>query len=262
MLIKVDVAAPRLRVQEWRGLLGLKVASLCFLAGLVFLLSAGQFLSGHHNLDRFLLHGLPTPFDSVQPTSARVTHLAHTLSALGSPEVVAIVAVTVVGFLALAGQSRASFFVLCSVAGGAAFAYGLKSGFGLLRPHHPPGDGLAMLNTSFPSGHTMLAAILYFTTASLVSHFVEKPKRRMLTAYAFAAATALTAAVAASRIVLAVHWPSDVLAGVVAGAAWVALASGVARGPRSPRANCTSGRPPKDVAPLADSGQPVRKQAT
>ena len=122
------------------------------MAGLVFLLSACQFLSGHHNLDRFLLHGLPTPFDSVQPTSERVTHLAHTLSALGSPEVVGIVAVALVGFLALAGQNRASFFVLCSVAGGAVFAYGLKGSFGVLRPHHPPGDGLAMLNTSFRAG--------------------------------------------------------------------------------------------------------------
>ena len=211
----------RLRVRPGRGSAN---ASAWCLAASVFVVSTGQLLSNDHNLDRLLLFGLPTPFDQVAPGSQRLRHLAQIFSALGSPEVVGLFAVTIIGFLALAGHPRAAMFVVCSVVGGAAFAFGLKSGFGVLRPHHPPAG--VVTNPSFPSGHTMLATILYFTCAVLVARFARVGAVR---AYAFTAASAVTAAVGVSRVLLGVHWPSDVLAGAAAGVMWVALACSFSR---------------------------------
>ena len=73
-------------------------------------------------------------------------------------------------------------------------------------------------DSSFPSAHT--AQIVAFTLCMVLII------RRILPDWQFAAATVallLAVAVAASRIYLQVHYPSDVLGGIVLAIAWVAL---------------------------------------
>jgi undecaprenyl-diphosphatase len=75
------------------------------------------------------------------------------------------------------------------------------------------------LGPSFPSGHTSAAAAL-FAGAALVMG-----RRREQRAHALLAAVGAAVAVACTRVLLDVHWLSDVLGGLALGWAWFALCS-------------------------------------
>jgi len=84
---------------------------------------------------------------------------------------------------------------------------------GLLPEFGPPA------HPAFPSGHSSLAAAFFAAGALLLS----RGRTRRATAALGAAAVAIAAAVATSRVFLDVHWVSDVVAGVGLGWAWFAL---------------------------------------
>jgi len=67
----------------------------------------------------------------------------------------------------------------------------------------------------------MLSAVVYLTLGALLA---RAQRQRRLKVYILALAVALTVLVGLSRIYLGVHWPTDVLAGWIAGAAWALLA--------------------------------------
>jgi undecaprenyl-diphosphatase len=106
----------------------------------------------------------------------------------------------------------AAAFVLLALLGSTALSHLAK--LGLMRPRPDlywagtvlPGDW------SFPSAHTMQIS------AVAVALLLVAGRRRPLFAAALAIAVLL---VGLSRIYLQVHFPSDVLAGLVAGACWV-----------------------------------------
>jgi undecaprenyl-diphosphatase len=70
---------------------------------------------------------------------------------------------------------------------------------------------------SFPSGHSMLSAVIYPTLGALLARFARRRGNQVLP---IVAAIAVTVLVGISRLVLGVHYPTDVLAGWSAGAAW------------------------------------------
>ena len=79
-------------------------------------------------------------------------------------------------------------------------------------------DHLVTVSTpSFPSGHTAGSTIVYLTLA-LVLTSGTRWKRP-----AVAAALALAFAIGVSRVVLGVHWPTDVIGGWAFGLMWVLL---------------------------------------
>jgi len=69
---------------------------------------------------------------------------------------------------------------------------------------------------SFPSGHATNAAGVYLTLGLVLAVFVFR--RPLLRVAVVASAALVTCAVGLSRLVLGVHWPSDVLAGWALGA--------------------------------------------
>ena len=66
----------------------------------------------------------------------------------------------------------------------------------------------------------MSAAIVYGTVAYLAGRLQERHRSRVITAVI---ALLLVLLIAASRIYLGVHYPSDTLAGMVIGFAWAAF---------------------------------------
>ena len=138
------------------------------------------------------------------------------ITALGSAPTLIIAVLAVVGFLALAKAWRPAIFTLLASGGGLLLSSLLKYTIDRPRPDLVP-HGNLIYTSSFPSGHSMMSAVVYLTLAALVTRLIE---RKRLKGYALAVAMILTLLVGVSRIYLGVHWPSDVLAGWAAGAAW------------------------------------------
>jgi len=79
---------------------------------------------------------------------------------------------------------------------------------------------LMIASFSFPSAHTMAATLLYGLLAAFVVRKVQAWRWRVLTVLA---AGLLVVLIGFSRLYLGVHYLSDVLAGMAAGSAWLAL---------------------------------------
>jgi undecaprenyl-diphosphatase len=93
--------------------------------------------------------------------------VASSFAALGSPETVFVFAAAMTLFFALSGRWIDTVHTVASIACGAAVGYTAKAVTDLLRPHHAPGSS-ELLYTSFPSGHALLATLL-FGTATLLA---------------------------------------------------------------------------------------------
>jgi len=128
-------------------------------------------------------------------------------------------------------------FLLAVVIGDKLLTNGLKTLVDRVRPHLNP--VAQTLGPSFPSGHTSTAAALWAAVALVVWRWWG---RRSL-AWVAGLAVGIAVAVAASRVLLDVHWLTDVLAGLALGWAWFA-ACAVAFGGRmlKPGAAATSSR--------------------
>ena len=75
--------------------------------------------------------------------------------------------------------------------------------------------------SSFPSGHATAAAATFAVVALLLGRQRTRGTRHRLAA----AAVGITVLVAGGRVLLGVHWFTDVLAGIAIGWAWAALSS-------------------------------------
>ena len=193
-------------------------------SALVFAIMSAEFLGGTHRLDRILLFGLSEPLYAVGHGSTWLTHAASYVTRLGSPEVAALVTALAIGLLCLARRWRSAIYVAITVSTGTVLAFLLKIGFGELRPHHLITDGQAVvLNTTFPSGHATLAALVFFSLAMAAAQEAKGGHRRWARICAFSLAASVTAAVGATRVYLGVHWPSDVIAGWFLGVTWSAV---------------------------------------
>jgi membrane-associated phospholipid phosphatase len=150
------------------------------------------------------------------PTLLRALQL---VSALHAPR--AIVVVTVLVALALAWRREWAdmLTVLVVVFGGATLNHLLKHGLQRARPAFgEPSTGPS--DFSFPSGHVANATLLYGVVAALlICRFRAGPMKIGIVL----GAALVVAAVALSRLVLGAHYPSDVLAALLVGVAWLAL---------------------------------------
>lgn len=145
--------------------------------------------------------------------------LALEVTALGNGATLAVLVLAVSVFLWLTHHRYSVYLLLIAMAGGGLLNFLLKDLFG--RPRPTVIDwGTHVSSPSFPSGHAMVAAIVYGTVAYLCGRLEPTPRLRWTT---WTLAAVLILAIGASRVYLGVHYPSDVVAGYVAGLAWTAL---------------------------------------
>jgi undecaprenyl-diphosphatase len=176
--------------------------------------------------DVWLLKSLRRPDDpalSIGP--AWLAESMRDITALGGVTVLSLVTAAVVGFLLLARKFSAMAFVLVATGAGFLITVLLKALYERPRPEVVP--HLAEVYTSsFPSGHSMMSAVVYLTLGTLLTRLVSTPQLKF---YFLSVALILTGLVGISRVYLGVHYPTDVLAGWCGGLAWASLCSLVAR---------------------------------
>lgn len=199
-----------------------------FLAGAVwgFLELADEVLEGSTaSLDERLLLALRSPHDPTDPVGpVWFEELARDITAFGGIGVLGLITALAAGFLILRRKHHTALYLVIATGGGILASTLLKAAFDRARPDLVP-HGQAVYTSSFPSGHSMLAAATLLTIGALLAG--AQPNLR-LKAYLLGAAVLITLLVGASRVYLGVHWPSDVLAGWTAGAAWALLCWAVA----------------------------------
>jgi undecaprenyl-diphosphatase len=108
---------------------------------------------------------------------------------------------------------------LSSVFGGMLLNKILKYVFHRARPQFT-NPILSLDSYSFPSGHTMMATVLYGVLAAYLVSETTDPRRRALVVIA---ASFMIVLVGFSRIYLGAHYLSDVLAAMAEGVAWLSL---------------------------------------
>jgi len=137
-------------------------------------------------------------------------------TALGGYPVIILTLVVVLGLLLITRRYGPALFTFVSVWFGWLISHMLKQLYDRPRP-----DLVNHLDTvhtaSFPSGHAMMSTVIYLTLAALVVRFFQDFRVRV---YVLVVAVLVSALVGISRIVLGVHWPSDVIAGWALGIAW------------------------------------------
>jgi membrane-associated phospholipid phosphatase len=184
---------------------------------LAYLVRADSHLIGIDNSVAKWGHRHPSPMSM---------HILNGITQLGS--IYTVIALCVVLAVAETIRERSVWvtpFIVSVIGGEEILATTVKQLADRVRPTFNP--AAATLGPSFPSGHSATAAAFYAAAALLLGRRRSRPTRAVLAGLA----VGLAIAVAASRVLLDVHWLSDVIAGLALGWAWFAIC-GIAFGGR------------------------------
>lgn len=199
------------------------IGSLCVIVGCAwaFVQIAGEVVEGDtHAFDVKILQLLRSVDDpGIVRGPGWLGDTARDLTALGGYPILFLVTGGVTGFLLLSGYARTARFVLTAVGSGWFLSVLLKSFFDRPRPDIVPHLSL-VFSSSFPSGHSLMSAVVYLTLGSLLTNIVDSTRLKW---YFLATAALLTILVGLSRLWMGVHYPSDVLAGWCVGLAWAEI---------------------------------------
>ncbi|MBU8542067.1 phosphatase PAP2 family protein [Roseomonas sp. ROY-5-3] len=171
-------------------------------------------------IDRALLLAMRSPADPADPLGPGwLVEMGRDVTALGGVAVLVLVTLAVTVFMVLRRLWHAAGLLLAAVGSGIIVSTLLKNAFERARPDLVP-HGSYVATASFPSGHSMMAAVVYLTLGALLAR-VEPDGR--VKVFVLCCAVLLTLLVGISRVYLGVHWPTDVLAGWTVGAGWALL---------------------------------------
>jgi len=154
-----------------------------------------------------------------------VQEAGRDLTALGGGAVLFLLSLLVGLYLLLQRKVATALLLLAAILGGVIFTQILKELFGRPRPDLVP-HATIVTSTSFPSGHSMYAAVTYLTLAVIL---VRVHNRRRMKVLFMVSALLITFLVGFSRVYLGVHWPSDVVGGWLVGGVWALICWTVTR---------------------------------
>ena len=205
--------------------------ALSFAAVLGATIGAGELLGlaerpdGSTGFDRSITAG------SVDHRASWLTTVARALSTIGSQKVL-LPLVAVVAIVLIVRGARTPAGLLIVIWAGAIELYSLAKSV-VDRPRPPMHLWLTSASSSaFPSGHAT-QSLSTFAALALVAAAVAPIARRP----GLVLAAVVAAGVGWSRVYLGVHWATDVLAGWLAAACWVALVATVAHTRRTNEAS-------------------------
>lgn len=202
-------------------------------------------------VDRAVLLAVRDPADPAEPLGPRwLEEMGRDLTALGGTAVLTLVSAAAALFLWMARRPRSVALLLVAIAGGQVLSLLLKHGYARPRPDLVP-HGSYVYTASFPSGHSMMSAVVYLTLGALLARVLPRRRMKLLVMACALGATALTGV---SRVYLGVHWPTDVVAGWALGASWAVacwLAADLLDRHRA------RGAPPEGSGPGTDDDQGV-----
>lgn len=155
--------------------------------------------------------------------SPQTLAFVDTLTQLGHPAALALLTVLVAALLLVLRRYGLAATWLVSVVGTALINSALKLLFQRARPPHTSGL-VAENGFSFPSGHASGAMVFYGMLAYVLLQVLPPRWHRVVVAGTVVAISII----GVSRILLQVHYLSDVLAGYASGLAWLLLCIGAA----------------------------------
>jgi undecaprenyl-diphosphatase len=168
-------------------------------------------------VDEWVLRSLRRADDPAVPIGPPwLREVGLDVTALGSPVVLLLMLAAVVGYMCLHRQFEMMLTAILTTSAGTFLAFFLKHDIDRDRPTVVP-HLREVTTSSFPSAHAMLSAIVYLTLGILLVQVVNGRAAKL---YFLFWAMFLTLLVGVSRIYLGVHYPTDVLAGWMAGIAW------------------------------------------
>ena len=156
--------------------------------------------------------------ESIEDRSSVLTTMAVLVTNLGSTVAMGVLATLVGGYCWWRGRRADAVLAVLAMATASLVFTVLKRVLDRARP--PVADRLVTAgNEALPSGHATLSVVVIGTVVVLAWASLRPAARALLVV----AAAAWVGAVGATRVYLGVHWFSDVVAGWLVGAAWLAV---------------------------------------
>jgi membrane-associated phospholipid phosphatase len=198
-----------------------KVKGGFLLLGLLLVAATTLFVFGW--LAEEVLEGNTQQFDVFVRTAVHqlatpgLTRLMQAFSFLGSVAAVTTMCLVAICVSLYYRRARTAALLAITMLGVAVLDVALKHAFH--RPRPTAFFGPTPSSYSFPSGHAFGALCFYGVLAAILA---ARVRQRIAKFCLWMAAAFLIGMIGFSRIYLGVHYPSDVIAGYLAGAVWVA----------------------------------------
>lgn len=145
--------------------------------------------------------------------------IVRDITALGSNWVLLYMMISLSAILWCSQRRLDATKILMMTVGGVAISLGLKYVFERARPDLVP-HLIEVYSPSFPSGHASMSMVCFLGMAVVLSrNWAHAQARHLFIIMAIFSAVL----VGVSRIMLGVHWPTDVIAGWGIGILWVLL---------------------------------------
>jgi undecaprenyl-diphosphatase len=152
--------------------------------------------------------------------SGLLLRIAQGVTLLGDPTLITIAAAVLALVLWRRGSGRLAVYVVAARVGAIVLSQGLKHLVDRARPVFDVPVAEA-LGPSFPSGHALGSTVFWTSCAVLLVPRVRRPRLLL------AGAVLVAVLVSASRVLLGVHYLSDVTGGLLLGLGWVAVCTAV-----------------------------------
>jgi membrane-associated phospholipid phosphatase len=203
-----------MRRPDWRNLAPLIVVTVAAALFTVLLLLVRLRWAPLESAD----HSAATDLNNLVAGHATLVSVLKAVTSLGSTAVLCGVVGLAVIFLLIRRLWRLALYLLVAGAGALVLDPVLKSLVGRLRPvlAHPIAHGTG---NSFPSGHSLGSMVCY---GAILLVFLPAVRGRRRTAF-IAVVAAVILVVGVSRLLLGVHYVSDVIGGWAIGVTWLGI---------------------------------------